>query len=75
MVNHRSSTRIAARLASVAVAVGLAVLPQVGASAQAARQGGTQQAAGSVTGPGGEQRSDEWNATGAWCVTCVKPKH
>ncbi|MER7847043.1 hypothetical protein ABTZ03_24185 [Kitasatospora sp. NPDC096077] len=74
MVKHRSSTRIAARLASLAVAVGLVVLPQVGASASAANapRVGTHQSAGGVTGPGGRQHIDEWNGTGAWCVSCVK---
>ncbi|MFD5461851.1 hypothetical protein ACFWIQ_03355 [Kitasatospora sp. NPDC127059] len=75
MAKHRSSTRIATRLASVAVAVGLVLLPQVGASAQAAQpQAGTHQAAGSATGSGDKPRIDEWNGTGAWCVSCVKPK-
>ncbi|MFE5587725.1 hypothetical protein [Kitasatospora sp. NPDC056531] len=73
MVKHRSSTRIAARLASVAVAVGLVVLPQVGASAQAQSGTATQahsqlqagQATGGGTALGGGADIKEWNGTGA----------
>ncbi|MEW1750547.1 hypothetical protein [Streptomyces angustmyceticus] len=66
MIQQHSSTLIAARLASVAAAVGLIVLPQGGAPAPAAHR----LAVGAVAPSGAVDGSEEWNGTGASCEAC-----
>ncbi|MEU5540315.1 hypothetical protein [Streptomyces sp. NPDC020362] len=64
---YRSSTRIAARLAWVAAAVGLIVLPQGGAAAPTAQWLGV----GALAPGGGVDGPKEWNGTGASCDACA----
>ncbi|MDT0456464.1 hypothetical protein RM550_12075 [Streptomyces sp. DSM 41527] len=67
MIQQCRSTLSAARLATVAAAVGLIVLPQGGAAAPAVPR----LAVGALAPGGGVGGPSEWNGTGASCEACA----